>query len=185
MPEFYGDTLEEVLGKALGRRDEFGRRVKQFGLGGPKSNTTYPFDDPQRIETERQAALARARAFINGADHTARTESGIMFIYDKQTGKPITIKPTSSSFQHVGFDLRRYRNEIERYEMLAHAHTHVRHRSNDPHTRRTENERNRDWSDEDRDHLLNFAPGFMKNPFGDIISGGHPPFRSLREHPQL
>ena len=35
MPEFHGNTLREALGKALGKRDQFGRTVKKNSITKP------------------------------------------------------------------------------------------------------------------------------------------------------
>ena len=93
LPEFHGDTLEEVLGKALGRRDEFGRRItalpihaiqqKQSGptnlLGAALQNYLRPL---------RHVAVQRAIQYLSALyDPENPDEIGYAEWFNRRTGE--------------------------------------------------------------------------------------------------
>jgi len=185
---YEGNTLREALGKALGTRDQYGRKiVRGRPLLRKQVDVTSPHATAQAIGMARIEAVRVARTEIASKTVAAgQDETGIIIAYNRETGElrvlhePESGRPLrlagqtegeASKFQFTTAHLRS--NEIA----LCTAHTHPltrrprdirvqRHYDaiDDANTIRSESDLNTLDA-----RLFRIGPIIIRNPEGDVV----------------
>jgi len=164
---YTGNTLREALGKALGTRDQYGRKIER---------RTYGKQDTQSNPFAAQAAIARAReeavAWAENYMTVQRTygnghEFGCYATYNEETGETVKYPRNVAGFgggSHYRFSYRPSQGIL-----LVTGHSHPRESDADPHGSSDEtNEQNTVLTEEQLDEadsdLLDHAPVVIKLP---------------------
>jgi len=177
---YTGNTLREALGKALGTRDQYGRKIEKFGTE-KQDGGENPHASPEAIARARENAVQDARTWISSVDVSeGARERARVYIYDRQTGSVRILTDDqagatenssfSSTDRHFRFRFSWHPNR-EIILATAHSHPHANRsgglqasREADRIDRLNENiDRNRDDQ-----NLRRIAPLVLKTPSGEV-----------------
>ncbi len=182
---YTGDTLRQALGKALGTRDQYGRKIEEFGTE-KQDGGENPYASPEAIARARENAIWDAKRWISAADVSEGSpEVAIVYLYDKTTGQrrhlvgrknsdgsagggQVTFSSTNNRFR-FSFSMNTSREII-----LVTAHSHSRAISSGGFLARRNaealNARNEGIDPQNQldNHLVTLAPLVLKTPSGVV-----------------
>lgn len=166
---YRGNSVREAVGKALGVRDEFGRKIANPINRHPLGYKSAPIELEQNLANLRSTAIQNAKNYINNANiDFGEDEDGYVELYfvdngevhqlrGAQAGRP---RNGSDGTPHFDYDLRAYRSRPFWVLCWAHSHTWRDRRDRSLSTQRLLSRP----SDDDRNNLMPFAPLVIKSP---------------------
>lgn len=166
---YRGNSVREAVGKALGVRDESGRKIANPINRYPLGYKSGPIELEQNLANLRSTAIQNAKNYINNANiDFGEDEDGYVELYFVDNGEVLQLRGREAGYPetdedgrpHFKYDLRRFRGRPFWILCWAHSHPWDSRRDQSLQTRT----RLAQASHGDRNNLLPFAPLVIKSP---------------------